>query len=297
MRLRRRLALLAMAFLALPALAAAPAWHSELPRFYGYVLGDLVTRQVTIDLPAPQRLVDSSLPAPGHAGRYFDLQRVDRAASAAGGGSRERLTLVYQVIGTKDDIAIVALPTLPLEYADGSGKHPLVIAAELLSLGPVVPENAFAESLPDVPAQAIDPSPARRQALAGAAAAAVLLLGWAGRRYLLPWLRPAQRPFQATWRRLRRLRRGAPTGDGYGPALRAIHAAFNQTHGETLLPEALPSFFDAHPAYRRLADDIAAFFARSQGYLFGGRPFAEDERGWAELLAFLRRLREAERSR
>jgi hypothetical protein len=113
------------------------------------------------------------------------------------------------------------------------------------------------------------------------------------RRYLLPVLRPSARPFHRAWRQLRRT--GTPDDTGLVQALGAMHGAFNQTFGETLLPEALPAFFRAHPAYQGLEAEITDFFARSHGHLFGGRPFAAAGRGWPQLMDLCRRLRAAER--
>lgn len=296
MNASRAAALLAAATFALPAAAAELAWHAEVPRFYGYVLGDLVTRHVSIDAPAPQRLDDTSLPRPARTSRYLALHRVGRSATPIAGGTRYRLELVYQVIGVADHISIVDLPAVSLRFTAGDLVHTVDIPTQAVTVGPVAPVNAFDEMLDDVPAQAVDVSAPRRRTLAGAALAALLAMAWVVQRHLLPVLRPSARPFHAAWRRLRQLRRAGTDDDAsLGHALGAIHGAFNQTFGETLLPEALPAFYRAHPAYLRLEAEIADFFAHSHGHLFGRRPFAEGDRAWPQLVALCRRLRDAER--
>jgi mxaA protein len=294
---RRAAALLALATLALPAAAAELVGEDAPPRFYGYVLGDLVTRRIALDAPAAERLAESSVPAPGRANRYFELVRVGRAtAPAARGATRYRLELVYQVIGVDPEIRIVELPAFALNFTAGKAVQAVDVPALSLSVGPVAPQNAFVETLGDVPAQPADTAPARRLTLAAGAIAALIAAAWAAWRYLLPYLKPSSRPFHVAWRRLRHLRRfGTVGGTDYALALRALHGAFNATFGQTLLPEALPAFFGAHPAFRRLERDIADFFARSHDHLFGGRRFAEGDAGWPELLALAHRLSRAER--
>lgn len=290
-------ALLLAAALALPAAADEPTWRAETPRVYGYVLGDRVTRRVSIDAPTPLRLDETSLPGPARTGRYLELQQLRHDTEPLADGTRYRLELVYQVIGVADAIRTTELPGLSLRLRAGDATHTVDIPAQAVTVGPVAPAPVFVEMLDDAPAPPIDVSAARRQTLAGAALAALLAAAWLVRRYLLPVLRPSARPFHRAWRQLRRLRR-SDTGDdpGLAQALGAVHAAFNQTFGETLLPEALPAFFRAHPAYQGLDAEITAFFAHSHGHLFGGRPFAAAGRGWPQLMDLCRRLRAAERS-
>jgi len=285
-------ALLAVA-LALPAAAGEPAWRAETPRVYGYLLGDRVTRRISVDAPAPLRLDETSLPRPARIGRYLELQHLRHETMPLADGTRHHLELVYQVIGVADAIRSTELPALSLRLRAGDATHTVDIPAQAVTVGPVAPAPAFDEMLDDAPAQLIDISTARRQTLAGAALAALLAAAWAVRRYLLPVLRPSARPFHRAWRQLRRT--GTPDDTGLVQALGAMHGAFNQTFGETLLPEALPAFFRAHPAYQGLEAEITDFFARSHGHLFGGRPFAAAGRGWPQLMDLCRRLRAAER--
>lgn len=297
MRTWRSAALLAAA-LATPAVAVEPAWREEAPRAFGYVLGDRVTRRVSVDAPAPLRLDEASLPRPARTGRYLELQQLRRDTTPLADGTRYRLELVYQVIGVADAIRSAELPALSLRLRAGDTTQTVDIPAQTVTVGPVAPATAFDDMLDDAPAPPMDVSAARRQTLAGAALAALLAAAWAVRRYLLPWLRPSARPFHRAWRQLRRLRRaGAGADAGLGQALSAVHGAFNQTFGETLLPEALPAFLRAHPAYQGLDAEITEFFARSHGHLFGGRPFAPAGRGWPQLIDLCRRLRAAERRR
>ncbi len=296
--MRRRIvaAALAAACLGPPARAAELGWRSEEPRPYGYVLGDLIERRLVLDVPDSEQWLESSLPTPpARAGRYFELRRLSHAAQPIDGGTRHDLRLIYQVIGVPAQIRIVELPGLPLKLSAAGREYPLTIAGPQLSIGPVSPDDGLDALQGDVPAQRIDTGAARRQSLFAAALALLLTALEAARRTLLPRLRAAARPFAAALRQLRRMR-GSTAAD-LAPALAAIHRAFNATAGETLLPGALPAFFAAHPAYRRLDADIGAFFARSRAHLFGGEPPIDAAQACAELLVLCRRLRDVERSR
>ena len=67
------------------------------PRAFGYQVGDVVQRRVTVQVPAGLSLDTSTLPRPGARGSALELRAVERKVQAAAGGQREEILLEYQV--------------------------------------------------------------------------------------------------------------------------------------------------------------------------------------------------------
>lgn len=271
--------------------AADVLWQSSDPRAYGHQLGDLVTRDIDIELPPGVALIDESLPQPSRANRFFDLRAIERSQP---GPNRERLHLTWQVIGVREAAAFVDLPPLRLRLRGPDGEQPLFIDGRRIAVAPVAPPDAEPELMDDVAPQFIDTRPARTQTLAALGLFALMAAAWLFWRYALPWLMPQRRPFAIAWRELRRQRRRGATP--LAAACATLHAAFNRSAGRTLLADGLPDFLHAHPAYAAARDDIAAFFAESERLLFAGRAPADPAAAESALLALCRRLRDIERA-
>src|SRR5450631_2437438 len=67
------------------------------PRAFGYQLGDVVSRQVSVDVPDGLVLDETSVPRPGARGKALELRSIERSERAERGGRRIELTLRYQV--------------------------------------------------------------------------------------------------------------------------------------------------------------------------------------------------------
>ena len=67
------------------------------PRAFGHRVGDMVGREVLIDIPSHYTLDETSLPVPGPQGLVFELRSLTRRSQATATGRRLHLRLRYQV--------------------------------------------------------------------------------------------------------------------------------------------------------------------------------------------------------
>ncbi|WP_028311134.1 hypothetical protein [Derxia gummosa] len=289
-RLARLAAATTLLLCARPAPAAELLWRSTDPRPYGHQLGDLVTRDIDIDLPPGATLDPDSLPKPARANRWFDLRAIERSQPGAG---REHLRLTWQVTGVRDVASYVDLPALDLRLRTPDGERALYVDGRRIAVAPVAPPDSEPELLDDAPARFVDTRPARLQTLAAASLLLLIATGWLFRRHVWPLLRPSRRPFALALRELRHQQR---KGASLAAACATLHAAFNASAGRVLLADGLADFLREQPAYAPAAGPIAAFYAESQLLLFAGRAPDDPVATRAALLALARRLRDLERA-
>lgn len=251
----------------LHASAAEPATvRIDEPRPYGHLVGDVITRQVQIDLPAGRTLAADALPRPSRVDNWLEL----RAAHVEPRGGGLTLRLDYQVINVGADTATTVLPALRLPLAGGAVGEAVDIGDWPVHLSPLIPATAVARGALDEMQPDIAPTPeplapivAR---LAACVALAVLLsLPWWLRRYpqLAFWRRHA--PFRNAWRELGAMR-AAPIDD----ALMRLHAAFDAAAGRALFAGQTEPLYAAQPALREAAAEIDAFFLASRQRFFAG---------------------------
>ena len=284
--------------------AGAPAWAAEPdptqlqsrtiePRAFGVRTGDVVERQVIVDIPSRLTLVEDSLPIVGPQGPVLELRSLGRTQQRTPAGTRLSLRLKYQVFAAPVAVRSYELPKLLLRF-DGVPRGdelriepwPLVVSA--LATEEASPREGLGALRPD-----IDP-PLRSTALEfgvlGACAAAAVLLGaYLALVYLgLPWW-GRRRPFRQAFKTVK-----AHAAADEREACRALHAAFNQTAGRTLFAGGVDSFVAQAPRFAALKEDIRTFFQKSQATFFAGAPAASAMApDW--LLAFARACRDAER--
>jgi mxaA protein len=299
--LDRCLAAAAFAVCALPAMAAPQTLQAHVvdPRAFGHAVGEIVTRQATIDVPDGLALDPDSLPQAGQRGRALELRTVDLARHD--GGRRLELRLVYQIFLAPREVRVLELPPVMLAFKGTPRPETLRIDAWPLSVAPLMPvdgssREGLGELRPDVAPPPVDTRPMRNR-LAIEAGVALLLLAYLAHVYVgLPWWTRRHRPFGLAWGALRGLAADASPGArraGY----ERLHAALNATAGEAVFEHGVERFIAAHPAFAALRSDLQTFFARSRREFFAAGhtelPQAGDDTAW--LVAFCRRCRDAER--
>ena len=297
------MALLALLALLVPAQPPVRAADTELaplqvrtiePRAFGHRVGDVVEREIVIDIPGRLTLVEDSLPSVGPQGPVLELRSLARKTQATATGQRLRLLLRYQVFAAPVAVRSYELPKLQLRF-DGLPRAeelrietwPLVVAA--LAEEQASSRHGLGELRPDIGPPLRDAG-VERGVLWACATLAALLLAYLALVYLgLPWRGRRQRPFTRAFRAVQAL------GEGdWRAACRALHAAFNQTAGRTVFVESVDGFIAQAPRFGALHDDIRRFFMGSQTAFFTDAPASEaPPRDW--LLAFARACRDAER--
>lgn len=298
--LLRRLvtAVLLLASVGLPAQAADPdptqlQGRTVEPRAFGVRTGDVVERQVIVDIPGRLTLVEDSLPTVGPQGPVLELRSIGRTQQATSSGTRLSLRLKYQVFAAPVAVRSYELPKLLLRF-DGVPRGdelriepwPLVVAA--LATEAASPREGLGELRPDI-APPLRSTAVERAVLGACVAAAVLLGAYLALVYLgLPWW-GRRRPFTQAFKAVK-----AHAAADEREACRALHAAFNQAAGRTLFAEGIDAFVAQAPRFAALKGDILTFFQRSQATFFG-EPAAASAIQPEWLLAFARACRDAER--
>ncbi len=295
-----RLALALAGAAAHAAPAALPATLSATlgdPRAFGYFVGDVVTRQIDVTVPAPLTLVDDSLPRAGRQGRALELRKVEWKPAPFWRPGHASLTLEYQAFLAPREVRTLEMPPITLRFAGGPRELSLRIDAWPVTVAPLVPlevspRHGLGEMRPDAPPPLIDVRAATWR-LGAYAAVAVLLLGYLAHVYVaLPWLARRARPFGQAWGTVRGVGANA-TPEQLRSAMQAVHHALNRTAGTVLFENGVLRFIDEHPAFAPLRADLEDFFDRSRALFFGGAGDAAADA--PRLVSLCRRARDLER--
>jgi mxaA protein len=277
--------------------AAAPdtlSARSDEPRAFGYTVGDVVSRHITLQVPDGLRLDPDSLPRPGARGRALELQRVVLHKSLT--GAPEALQLDYQVFLAPREVRVLEMPPIELRFDGSPRPQTLRIDAWPVTIAPLAPLEAssregLGEMRPDREPPRLDMA-ATRMRLAVEGGALLLLLAYLANVYLvLPWSAQRRRPFGRAWKTLAALPE-QPDAAQRRAAFERVHAALNETAGEVLFEPGIDRFIDRWPRYAPLRAELARFFADSRAEFFAGADGAADAR---QLMAFCRRCRDLER--
>ncbi len=282
------------------ALAAEPALlgvTTDEPRAFGYQLGDVVARSVTVHVPAGMRLVEASVPKLGARGRALELRDVQRREGAEAGGRNITWRFEYQVLLSPPQVRTLEMPSFTLRF-EGTPRHqevrveawPVTVAP--LAPAEVSPRRGLGDLLPDEPPPAIDLRASHLRFMAYGCVLLLLLVYLAQVYVGLPWWSRRHRPFAQAWRTLRSAPHDGTEAQRHA-AFRCVHAALDQSAGETLFEQGVDRFVNARPRFAPLHADLVEFFRLSRREFFAQGAPADADLRW--LIEFCRRCRDAER--
>ncbi len=195
------------------------------------------------------------------------------------------------------------MPGFTLSFKSGDQIYPAQVPGWSFNISPLrevlPPAKASGDQYmqPDILPPFYD---VRRDAVIAFALLAVSLAASILLAYHLAWwpfrARP-HRPFTEAARAIRKLPKGAEAEPAYREAFVILHRAVDATAGHAVFSEDVPAFLAQHPAFARLKDEFARFFASSQKAFFGENPAdAIAAFGTAELRRFADQLSATERS-
>jgi mxaA protein len=265
------------------------------PRPYGYQIGDTFQREVRV-FPAPGvRVQDKALTKPGRAGTWFELRSI--AVDRPDDGS-VRLVLDYQVINVPTEVRTVSTPSFAVPVTDGQRLVRMPLQPAWVTVAPMTPQTVLGrdrltETQADIPAKGIDTAPltTRLRWLALAALLPILALVYCW----TPWdaLLPRPRPFAKAFRQAHRAR-NRDDQEFWSAALRALHAALDQTAGQTVFTHNVTLLAQRNAAWNRLLPALGEWLTVSRAVFFtdGAWP-GRDQR--ARLLQTLNDARAIER--
>jgi mxaA protein len=280
----RRVYLIAAIVVAIGAIdaGAAPAAVVEQPRPFGYVIGDVVTQRVLLEIEG-RELEPAALPKAERVGVWLE-RRPARIESRPDG--HRWLAVEYQVINAPQALTMVNLPSFELQGL--SAGIALNVAEWPISVNVLTPRTAFRaggldELRPDRAAPTIATEPIRRQIVIWSGAFLLTLAVWLAWVVWRNWRAAAARPFARALHDMRRLDETAPE------AWQALHRAFDETAGRVVQIATLPTLFDRAPHLQSLRSQIERFYAQS-GELFFGCGSPADRLSTRALCAQLRRI-------
>jgi mxaA protein len=271
-----------------PKPALRPNATVEQPRAFGYVVGDVLTQRVLLNLNG-REFVPAELPLPGRMGVWLERRsaRVEKDTSG-----RRWLRVDYQLMNSPQELRVVTLPAWKLKPADGAsdeqagsgqpdsgrrageqGAGELRVGEWPISVAPLTPERSEARPglgalRPDRVAPLIALAPMERGLRVGVAGLLVTVLAWAGWLLWRNWRASAAQPFAHAMSEMRTL-------DGTAPqAWYALHRAFDATAGRAVRTETLPELFRRAPHLEPLKAQIEEFFRESAKRFFAGAPIA-----------------------
>ncbi len=292
--MKRRLLALAVALSSWLAHASEPAslaLRIDDPRPFGYAVGDLVIRHVTLELESGAALDREALPKPGRVNSSLELRSANLRQHRGFGLRVFELDLIYQIMKAPQQVETLNLPEVGIKLA-GEAKPTQSVPAWPITVAPLTPEYVLAshgleEMRPSTAAPHVRTGPTRARMWLYGAALLGLLLAWLYRKYGVSWIARYRGPFARAYR-------AAGRADSLPELARLLHQAFNQTAGRTVIAPALEEFFAQHPRFAALGGRIHAFFAESQRAFFAAgeaNPRLERE----ALLSLARDLRDRER--
>lgn len=266
----------------------------------GYTVGDILERDITLEVKKPYKLIDSSLPIVGYEKRYkgqtlgVDLRSISHTQEDGKDSTVHHIKLAYQVF-TNNVVAKHA--SLPAEFIrlikDGKVAQYRIpswdfVVSPLSIFGQIKVEN--------------DMSPYRGPLLLDATQdklrlkgmLVVILLCLLGLLYILgkyTWLPRMGGPFAKAYRDLRRL---PHSPEGLQQAVSRLHQALNKTAGQSVFSDTLDEFFAIKPGFATLRGELDQFFQVSRQVFFepGASQIAEPQ---AWLKKFCRHCRDCER--
>jgi mxaA protein len=260
----------------------------EEPRAFGYVVGDIATQRVLLELQG-QPFTPASLPASGPLGNWVERHaaRIERDTRG-----RQWLAVEYQIMNSPQELKAVTIPAWRL-----TGKNPnteLRVPEWQISVGPLTPEQAFAETglgalRPDRAAPLIDLAPTQRWLTIWAATAIVLLLAWIAWWAWRNWQASSRRPFARAVRELRGIDEQSPE------AWYSVHRAIDATAGRVVHRETMAVLFERAPQFAPQRPAIERFLDASMARFFGVSAPASSAQPPLSLRALCAELRRIEK--
>jgi len=298
--MRRLRSFVVMLAVVLPSLAAAQAVlqaTANEPRAFGYQVGDVVQRHVTVHAPDGWRLDAESVPRPGARGQPLELRHVEARSAAEAGGRRHEFTFDYQIFLAPAAVRTLEMPSLRLRFESDARAEDVRVEAWPVTVAPLVPvevspRRGLGDLQPDRPPPLIATMPMRQRLLACAVIAALLLLYLATVYLGPPWLARRRRPFGLAWRQLKRLPPD-PADAPWRAACQQLHEALNRSAGEVVFEPGLDRFIATQPRFQPLRDELARFLQLSRREFFAGGKREPSDARW--LVELCRHCRDIER--
>ena len=263
----------------------------------GYVMGDVFTRTVELDVKAPYKLSKSSIPTKGLQQKGIELSAVKVTEKQTAKSTHYQLQLKYQLFTSGPNV-------MKLKIA----KHPLLIKHAGKSFKVHIPQWIFRVSPLAINNEVYieqDMSPYRGPLLVEVTSTKYVLgtfllltlVATCGLIYINAdnaWFPGMGGPFAMSYRQINGYTGANVDKAVLQQATTSIHHAFNQTFGQNVFTTDIERFVQRHPAFANIKHEIAQFFNASNHVLFA----VDSEKASvsiADLLSFCTKCRHCER--
>lgn len=266
----------------------------QTPRPFGYVIGDTIHHRILIETRSGMALERSSLPAQGRLNRWLQLNEINVTEQDSGGGKYYQIDLLYQQFYAPLEVKELSIPGFSLRFQQHGQTLEQPVAAWRFTVAPlrelVVRQDQHGEYMrPDQAPSLLDDAAIVQRLCVALAVALGIALRLAWLYGYLPGL--AKRSvFKRAQRKLQNF------GLQQLPqALAAVHTAFNGLYGKPVFLHKLAEFYQSHPEYRSIADELAWFFDYSNRYFFGDASSTPQESDLQRIKTLCLHCREIER--
>lgn len=255
------------------AAAGTPSVTVSNSRAFGYFLGDIIHRTVTLRLGPGEALDVASLPHPGPLNYWLELARIDHRERSEGEDTVHTLDLAYQTFYVPLDPRRLVIPGFKLKL-QGAGELSVpefgFITSPIRQLFAAASQSSGSaiELQPDRPAPRLHTSAERTALLISGITALAALAGLAWHNAWWPFNRRPSRPFTEAARYLKANFARLDGAGGYRAALLKLHRAFDLAAGRRVLADDVPAFIGDHPEFEPQRLDIERLFLASRRAFF-----------------------------
>ncbi|WP_231886518.1 nonribosomal peptide synthetase MxaA [Methylomonas methanica] len=266
----------------------------QTPRPFGYVIGDTIRHRIVVETRSGMALERSSLPAQGRLNRWLQLNDVSVTEQDGSDGKQYQIDLLYQQFYAPLEVKELSIPGFMLRFQQHGQTLEQPVAPWPFTVAPlrelVVRQDQHGEYMrPDQAPTLLDDNAVVQRLLVALTLALGIALRLAWLYGYLPGL-PKRSVFKRAQRKVQNL------GLQQLPqALSALHAAFNGLHGKPVFLHKLAEFYQSHPEYRSIADELAWFFDYSNRYFFGDASTMPQENDLQKIKTLCLHCREIER--
>lgn len=270
----------------------------------GYVVGDKITRTITLTIQKPYELVKETLPIVGYEHRYrgqkigIELADIQTEETSQSDSTTHKLMLTYQVFTTSKMARPAALRAefIKLRNLDTKKVVQYRIPSWSFRTSPLSVFGAVKldkEMSPFIEPLQIDKTKETRTLNIALAIMGLALLGLLyilGVNAWLPWMGA---PFAKAYRDIRKM---SGATEEMQQAVTRVHNALNKTAGTSVFDHNLADFIAKKPQFAPAQQEIAKFFELSRFTFFeesGANRLETHSQQW--LLSLCRHLRDCER--
>jgi mxaA protein len=278
-------------------------------RSAGFMMGDLLSRSVTIEVKEPYKLVETTLPIVGYEHRYrgqvsgIELRKISHAHKENRDSITYTIDLTYQIFTTAPVVKPAILPGETIKFQgpkteeakDGLVQYTIppfyFRTSPMAVFGAVKVEQDMS---PFQPPFLLQPYPEKQKLVA-----CLVVLGFSllGLLYILgsrAWLPLMGRPFALAGRQLAKLSK-KNTEANLKLAIGCVHHALNETAKYSVFSDNTAPLFDKASGFKAIENELNQFFVLSNQVFFEEQHTTQPAQAMQWLRNFCKQCRDCER--